>query len=38
MLPLVQNICFGSDIASDELKLMEVDKNMLEYLLEGNRY
>lgn len=36
MLPLVQNICFGSDIASDELKLMEVDKNMLEYLLEGN--
>ncbi len=35
--PLVQNIYFGESIVSDDLKLFEVDQNMLDYLLEGNR-
>ena len=38
MLPLVQNVTFGSDIASDEYKLLELDNNMLDYLLQGNRF
>jgi len=37
MLPLVQSVCFSNNIASDELKLLEVDNNMLDYLLDGNR-
>ena len=35
--PLVQDIYFGDSIASDDLKLFEVEQSMLDYLLEGNR-
>jgi len=34
--PLVQDIYFGDSIASDDLKLFEVEQSMLDYLLEGN--
>jgi hypothetical protein len=35
--PMVQDIYFGDTIVSDDLKLLEVDQSMLDYLLEGNR-
>ena len=35
--PIAQTIYLGSNIASDDLKLLEVDEENLNFLLDGNR-
>ena len=37
LYPLVQSIYLGKNLAADDLKLMEIDEEKLNYLLEGNR-
>ena len=36
LYPLVQSIYMGKNLAADDLKLMEIDEDKLNYLLEGN--
>lgn len=37
-LPITQSIYLSKHIANDDLKLLEIDEENLNYLLEGNRY
>ncbi len=36
--PLVQNIYLAKSLAADDIKLLELDEEKLQYLLERNRY
>lgn len=35
LIPIVQNIYLGNTLAADDLKVLEVEENMLNKLLEG---
>jgi len=37
LYPIVQTVYLGKNLAADNLKLMEIDEEKLNYLLEGNR-
>ena len=37
LYPIVQTVYLGKSLAADDLKLMEIDEDKLNYLLEGNR-
>ena len=37
LYPIVQTFYLGKNLAADNLKLMEIDEEKLNYLLEGNR-